>query len=120
MKLKFTFVLLFLLFQQSYAIHPINLSVGDIAYKDKKLHLKFKFFTDDLQATISQFCKLDLDIINKGIEASTQKCIEKYIAAKFETYINGSSVKWIFKKAYLNESVVFVEYEARLENPKSV
>jgi hypothetical protein len=120
MKLKFTFILIVLFLQKSYAVHPINLSVGDIVYKDKKLHLKFKFFTDDLQATISQFCKLDMDIINKGVDPVTAKCIERYISANFETTINGSLVKWVFKKAYLNESVVFVEYEASLKSVQSV
>jgi hypothetical protein len=120
MKLKFTFILVLLIFHNSYALHPINLSVGDIVYKDKKLHLKFKFFTDDLQATISQYCKTGMDLMNKGIDGNTEKCIERYIAAKFQTSINGVPLKWVYKKAYMNESVVYVEYEAKLENPAGV
>jgi hypothetical protein len=120
MKLKFALILAVLIFHNSYALHPVNLSVGDIVYKDKKLYLKFKFFTDDLQATISQFCKAEMDMMNKGMNENTGKCIEQYIAAKFQTSVNGTPLKWVYKKAYLKESVVYVEYEAGLENPKAV
>jgi hypothetical protein len=120
MKIKFLIILSILIFHNSYAVHPINLSVGDIVYKDKKLFLKFKFFTDDLQATVSQFCKAEMDIVNKGMDGTTEKCIERYVEAKFHTYINGNTVKWTYKKSYLSESVVYVEYEAKLEDPRTV
>ncbi len=120
MKLKFIILLITFSYYNTFAIHPINLSVGELVYKDKKIYLKFKFFTDDLQATLSQYCKCNMDIINKGINTTNEKCIEQYIASKFEVSINGTILKWTYKKSYAKESVVYVEYEVKLENINSV
>ncbi len=120
MKLKFLILLIALSSYKAFALHPINLSVGDIVYKDGKLYLKIKFFTDDLQATVSQYCKYSVDIMNKGIDANSEKCIDRYILSKFEVYVNGSLLKWTYKRAYLREAVTYVEYEIKFNTIKSV
>ena len=120
MKLKFTILLFLLLSYEAQAIHPITMSVGELVYKDKKMYLKFKFFTDDFEATLSQYCKSKTDLINGKINPSMEKCFQRYIASNFEFHINGSLIKWTYKGYYLKESVVYIEFETKFDNINSV
>jgi hypothetical protein len=99
-------------------MHPLKMSVADIVYKEKKLHLKFKFFTDDFEFILGQFCKKPIDIFNKAIDTALEKNIQKYINGNFAMYTNNVLVKFVYKKSYMNESkeVVYVEYEAQPAN----
>jgi hypothetical protein len=112
MKLKRFFYLIVVLLLSSAALHPVNMTVTNITYADKKLHMKIKFFADDLQGTLSQFCKVPMNLIEKKIEGNSEKCLQRYASAKFETSVNSVPVKWNYKNAYLSNDVIFVEYEA--------
>jgi len=111
-KCRLLMVLLFILIVQSaHILHPINMAVTDVTYQDKKFMLKFKFFADDLQGTLSSHYKVPYDIINKSIDDKVNKSIHQYIVAKFKMYINGALVNPNYKKAFRSDEVVYVEYE---------
>lgn len=123
MKLKLIIISVVCLVQSSFVLHPLKMSVGDITYKDKALHLKFKFFTDDLESTLQQFSKGPLGLVNKGVDANSEKWIQKYVGANFSMQVNGEPLKWVYKKSYTvaeKEGVVFVEYQAKYDKVNSI
>lgn len=112
MKVTSLLYLLLLCFLSSSVMHPVNMTVTDISYKEKRMHMKIKFFADDYQSTLSEFRKSPLDLINSPVGAVAKKSIQEYTAAKFAMYVNGVQVKWVLKSAYLNNDVFYVEYES--------
>lgn len=123
MKLKFILLSIVCLVQSSFVLHPLKMSVADITYKEKTLHLKFKFFTDDLESTLQQFSKGPLDMVNKGVDSNAEKWIKKYVDANFSMQLNGLPLKWVYKKSYTvaeKEGVVFVEYQASYSNVNAI
>lgn len=100
------------------ALHPLKMSVTDIVYKDKKLYLKCKLFTDDLEMTLRTFCnKGQIDLINVGFDATATKCLQHHFQKNFFLTLNGTPVKFTFKKVYLsgNIEVAYVEMEASVK-----
>lgn len=98
---------------QSFALHPLKLSVVDITHKDKKLQVKFKLFVEDMDAVMGQYTKKPFTLVkfaDKEIDAVTQKQIAAYIAEKFAMKINYVPLKFTFKKAYLDQAKLFTDY----------
>ena len=122
MKLKLTLLsVLTICFFSSFNFHPINMCVGDVSYKDNKLNVKFKFFIDNLQNTVTKNCGY-MDFETTGYDAKAEACIRKYLSNKFEMSVNGTPCKFNYKKGTLNKDVLFIEYEApvKLTKLKSV
>ncbi len=98
---------------QSFALHPLKLSVVDVTHADKKLKVKFKLFVEDMDAVMGQYTKKPFTLIkfaDKEIDAATQKQIAAYIAGKFSMEINNVPLKFTFKKAYLDQAKLFTDY----------
>lgn len=98
---------------QSFALHPLKLSVVDITHADKKLKVKFKLFVEDMDAVMGQYTKRPFTLIkfaDKDIDATTQKQIATYIAEKFAMEINNVPLRFTFKKAYLDQAKLFTDY----------
>jgi hypothetical protein len=109
----FFLLLSLLLGFQSFALHPLKLSVVDITHVDKKLKIKFKLFVEDMDAVMGQYTKKPFTLVkfaNKDIDAITQKQIANYMAGKFSMEINKVPLKFIFKKAYLDQAKLFTDY----------
>lgn len=107
--LAFTLVVGF----QSFALHPLKLSVVDVTYSDKKLKVKFKLFVEDMDAVMGQYTKKPFTLVkfaDKEIDAPTQKQIAAYISGKFSMEINNVPLKFTFKKAYLDQAMLFTDY----------
>src|SRR5688572_28411463 len=95
--------------------HPLKMSVTDIVYKDNKLYLKFKLFTDDLEMTLRTFCNIStIDLVNIGFDKAATDCLQKHIGQNFSVKWNGKPVPLKFKKVSLNETkeVSYVEMES--------
>jgi hypothetical protein len=112
MKVRILYSLMIIIFLCSYGMHAINMTVCDITYNDKKIHMKIKFFADDLQSSLKEFCHLPMDIVNEGIGTEVEKCAQKYVGSKFLIKVNGSPLQLNYKKTYLSEDVICIEYEA--------
>jgi len=98
---------------QSFALHPLKLSVVDVTHSDKKLKVKFKLFVEDMDAVMGQYTKKPFTLVkfaDKDIDAVTQKQIAAYIAGKFSMEINNVPLKFTFKKAYLDQAKLFTDY----------
>ena len=110
---KNVFIIALLFGFESFALHPLKLSVVDITHVDKKLLVKFKLFVEDMDAVMGQYTKKPFTLIkfaDKNIDAPTQKQIAAYIAGKFSMEINNVSLKFSFKKAYLDQAKLFTDY----------
>jgi len=108
---------LFLLLALTAQAHPLKMSVADIVYKDNKLFLKFKLFTDDLEMTLRTFCNApSIDLVNIGFDKTATACLQKHIAHNFVIKWNGKALALTFKKVTLSESleVSYVEMESAL------
>ena len=109
----FLLILSLLVGFQSFALHPLKLSVVDITYEDKKLKVKFKLFVEDMDAVMGQYTKKPFTLVKfaeKDIDATTQKQIAAYMSEKFSIKINNMPLKFIFKKAYLDQAMLFTDY----------
>jgi hypothetical protein len=97
------------------ARHPLKMSVTDITYKDKKVQVKFKLFTDDLEMTLRTFCnKGQVDLINTGFDEVAVKCLSEHMMKNFVLRLNGKVVTFKLKKVYMgsNADVTYVEIES--------
>ena len=95
--------------------HPLKMSVTDIVYKDNKLYLKFKLFTDDLEMTLRTFCNNSkIDLVNIGFDKASTACLQKHIGQNFSLKWNGRPVPLKFKKVSMTETfeVTYVEMES--------
>ena len=100
-------------------LHPINMTVTDITYSEKKLKMKIKFFADDFQSSLSQSIKKPVDFINMPL-SKNEFNIRKYIGARFSLSINDVQPKWSYKKMWLSSEVMYIEYEASMKEPEKV
>ncbi|MBC8052678.1 MAG: hypothetical protein H7Y13_06410 [Sphingobacteriaceae bacterium] len=112
----FSFLAVFLF--SSFDFHPLNMSVADVSSGNKKLHWKFKFFTDNISNTLTKNCGKFIDLETDGYDAATAKCLQKYLSTRFEMSVNNTPCKFVYKNASLNKDVLTVEYEAALPTAK--
>ncbi|MBC7914226.1 MAG: hypothetical protein H7Y07_08890 [Pyrinomonadaceae bacterium] len=122
MKIKLTLLSLFIVcFFSSFNFHPVNMCVGDVSYKDNKLNVKFKFFIDNLQNTVTKQCGY-MDFEATGYDSKAEACIRKYLSTRFDMSVNGVPCKLTYKKGTLNNGVLLIEYQApfKLTKLKSV
>ena len=119
MKKTLMIFLLLVAIQHRATLHPINMTVTDISFKDKKICMKIKFFADDFQAALSQAMKVPVDLVNQPLSKS-EGHIKKYISARLNVLVDKAPVKWSYKKSWLSNDVMYVEYEAVLKAPETI
>ena len=117
--MRASFVIVFFITHVFGINHNINMSVTDITLKEKRLAMKIKFFADDLQGSLSLASKVPVDLINTPLEKNTI-LIRKYTEKRLKVMINNVPVLWKFKKAFLHDDVIFVEYESFLKEPHKI
>ncbi|MBC7389346.1 MAG: hypothetical protein H7329_09060 [Opitutaceae bacterium] len=100
-------------------LHPINMTVTDISYSEKKLRMKIKFFADDFQSSLSQSIKKPVDFVNMPL-SKNETNIRKYIQARLNITLNEDRTVWSYKKMWLSNEVMYVEYETSLKDPEKV
>ena len=113
------FTIVFLTFQIFGIYHNINMSVTDITLKENKLEMKIKYFADDLQGSLSSANNLPVDLVNTPIEQNESK-IKKYTDERLKIMVNNVPIKWKFKRAFLNNDVMMVEYAALFKDSQKI
>ena len=64
---------------QSFALHPLKLSVVDITHKDKKLQVKFKLFVEDMDAVMGQYTKKPFTLVKFADKEIDNSLVSKKI-----------------------------------------
>jgi hypothetical protein len=110
-------LLCLLLIGNAHAVHPLKMSVADMVYKDKKMHLKFKVFADDFGVELSLFCNKPVTFTSQTPSAEVQSCLQTYMKQNFACLVNGNELTFHLKTTKVEEGnsgiiVVWLEYES--------
>jgi hypothetical protein len=112
---KIALVTLLVLVSSSMVMHPLKMSTTELTYKEGKLVIKTKMFTDDLEMTMRAHCNVPtIDLVNIGFDKMATTCLKKHYFNNFKISQNGKEIKLNFKKVYLNaqKEVSYVELES--------
>ncbi len=117
--IKIALVTLLLLVSSSMVMHPLKMSTTELSYKEGKIIVKTKMFTDDLEMTMRTHCNTPtIDLVNIGFDKTATICLKKHYFNNFKISQNGKEIKLNFKKVYLNaqKEVSYVELESNRVN----
>jgi hypothetical protein len=106
--------------QSAFVMHPVNVTVTDISWKEGKATLQFMFFTDDFESCLQENFHTDLDFVNKGIDSNGEKLIQQYIESNFAIDVNGNHEKLNFIQVWAKGEVLYVKYEAPAQKTSDV
>lgn len=91
-------------------MHPLKMCVCDVKYfpEKRQLGLKFKFFQDDLEATLEKQTGRDLDLRKPSPE--NDRLLDAFVKKDFQLNINGATMAMRYVKAEFQEPVLQVEW----------
>ena len=107
----FPFVLVF--FNPSENFHPIYVSVTEIDHnsKEKTLEISCKIFTEDLEETLKNVYKKQVDLINPTDRPGMDLLINDYVQKHLRITVDGKSVKYRYLGYELIEEGIYSYYE---------
>ena len=92
------------------AAHPLKMCVCDVKHlpESQQLALKFKFFWDDLEATLEKQTGQNLDL--KTPSAQTRQVLDDFLHKNFFLKINGQSLPLRYQSSEFQAPVLLVEW----------
>jgi hypothetical protein len=92
--------------------HPLKMCVCDVKFlpEQQQLRFRFKFFQDDLEATLEKQSGQELDLRNAG--PLNDRLLDAFVKKDFDLKINGRQIALRYVKAEFQEPVLQVEWMA--------
>jgi len=113
--MKHAFLLFgFLLLVAAQPVHALKMCVCDAKYHPdaQQLTLKFKFFWDDLEATLEKQTGRELDLTK--INADNNRLLADFVRKQFELKINNSAIDLQLVRSEIQDVVLLVEFTSQI------
>ena len=107
---RFLYLAALFLFLCSAGSHPLKMCVCDVKQlpESQQIALKFKFFWDDLEATLEKQSGQKLDL--KTPSEQTRRVLDDFLQKNFQLKINGQILPFRFERLEFQEPVLLVEW----------
>ncbi len=104
------FLLVFLSLTAFSPAHPLKMCVCDVKYhaSNQRFTLKFKFFWDDLQATLEKETGKKLTLTQ--ITPENSRLIADFVRRQFDLKVNNSAISLTHVRSEVQDVVLMVEF----------
>lgn len=110
----FKYLLVFLFFLSTAAMHPFHVSVCEIDYdqKTKVMQITQRFFIDDMETALSQITKKkDFNISSESYRAALDEFYKAYFSEKLSISVNGKLLEVSYLGYELEDGAIWCYLE---------